>query len=383
MHVAGTNGKGSVSHMLASVLQASGYKTGLYTSPHLLDFRERIRINGVMIPEEHVVQFVSKYKDEFEKFSPSFFELTVGMCFDYFRSHEVDVAVIETGLGGRLDSTNVIDPLLSVITNIGFDHTDLLGNTLELIAVEKAGIIKHQRPVVIGETQPSTENIFRERAASLESPLVYADVELSWKNFGLTDTGCEGTVSHGDIEWLKDLTCDLGGMYQRNNILTVLCTIMQLRNRDFVIHDDDIRKGLSTVQTSTGLAGRWQVIGKSPLTVCDTGHNKDGIRYVVEQIGRQHAERVHIVIGTVNDKDLNSVLMQLPQNATYYFCNAQLPRALPAAQLKEQALQFGLGGDAYDSVKEAFLAAQRNAKPNDLIFVGGSTFVVAEILAGL
>lgn len=380
IHIAGTNGKGSTSHMLASILQEAGYKTGLYTSPHLKDFRERIRVNGAMIPEQYVVDFVAQHNDVFDTIEPSFFEWTVALCFDYFAKEKVDVAIIETGLGGRLDSTNVITPLLSVITNIGWDHMDMLGDTLAKIAYEKAGIIKPGIPVVIGEYTEETQPVFIAKAKETGSAIEFAKHIISISRFSNNNLTSSGNITVNAVPWLQNLECDLPGNYQPNNIATVLASVLQLRNAGFNISDEHIRNGLKKVKRNTGLMGRWQMLSSSPLTICDTGHNVNGIEYVVQQIGQTAHQNLHMVIGMVKDKDISKVLSMLPQNATYYFCNAAIPRALPAAELREQAIPFGLKGNAYASVKEAWAAAREKATPDDLIFIGGSTFVVAEVV---
>jgi len=383
IHVAGTNGKGSVSHMLASVLQEAGYKTGLYTSPHLKDFRERIRVNGEMIPEENVVRFTEQYleKNSKENMEPSFFELTVSMAFDYFRSQKVDVAVIEVGLGGRLDSTNIITPEVSVITNISFDHMALLGNTLPKIAAEKAGIIKKNVPVVIGETSPVTSSVFEEFAQSAPSPLFFADQEYHAEYSMLTKDGKQSlNVRKKEVLAYPDLQLDLLGIYQRHNVPTILKTIDILNEKGWKITEEIIRKALINTIQNTGLLGRWQIIGHNPLIICDTGHNPAGIRIVVEQINQTAWKELHMVIGMVNDKDQDEVLALLPTNATYYFTKAAIPRAAEPEELASKAKKFGIKGNCYPSVREALSSALADAAENDLVFVGGSTFVVAEVL---
>ncbi|MGZ3756861.1 MAG: bifunctional folylpolyglutamate synthase/dihydrofolate synthase [Mucilaginibacter sp.] len=393
IHIGGTNGKGSTSHMLAAILQTAGYKTGLYTSPHLKDFRERIRINGEMISEQLVVDFVAKHKADFEAIAPSFFEMTVALAFDYFANEQVDVAVIEVGLGGRLDSTNVITPLLSVITNIGWDHMNILGDTLQLIAAEKAGIIKPNIPIIIGERQPEVEEIFIDKANLEKAEIKFAsedwdvievkgDLEvkgerLEVKGWDLLDIE---VISHHLPVNVRHLQLDLTGTYQLKNIKTVLSAIDKLRLQGFIITDEHIRAALSTVKALTGLHGRWETISQSPLTICDTGHNPEGIQEVLKNIARVKHEQLHFVIGMVNDKDSTKVLSALPKNAIYYFCKPEIPRGLEAATLQEKAAGFGLPGETYPSVKQALAAAQANANANDLVFVGGSTFVVAEVV---
>lgn len=381
IHVAGTNGKGSTSHMLASVLQSAGFKVGLYTSPHLKDFRERIKINGKMIPEKTVVDFVEKYKADFEKIQPSFFEMTVGLAFDYFATEQVDIAVIEVGLGGRLDSTNVITPEVSVITNISYDHVNLLGNTLEKIAVEKAGIIKPKIPVVVGERQKGIDAVFIEIAAKNGSELIFAnevfDVQLEFPPKG---TGQIYTVRDKEGVVFNRLECELLGSYQKKNIATVLSALHELNRVGFFITKEDIEKGMQNVVTQTGLLGRWQILSNKPLAIADTGHNEAGIGEVLNQLRNTPHHQLHFVLGMVNDKDISKILSMLPKNAVYYFCKANIPRALAASDLAEQAMAFGLNGKVYACVQDAFIAAKENASANDLVFVGGSTFTVAEVV---
>lgn len=378
IHVAGTNGKGSVSHMLASVMQEHGLKTGLYTSPHLKDFRERIRVNGQMIPKRKVTAFVKRYKEEFESIQPSFFEMTVGLAFDHFRDEEVDIAVVETGMGGRLDSTNIITPLVSVITNISFDHMQFLGDTLEKIAIEKCGIIKSGVPLVIGETQAETESVFRKMAVAAGSPILFADQlprnEIRDTRYGIADE------STGIRHPASGIHIPLGGWYQKKNLMTVLAVTDILFKQGYGIRDETTRTGLANVVTSTGLQGRWQIIGKEPLTICDTGHNEAGIREVVAQLAQTSHKHLHMVFGMVDDKKIEPILELLPKKATYYFCKANIPRGLDATELKKQAESKGLNGNSYGSVREALKAARKAAGPEDLIFIGGSTFIVAEII---
>ncbi|HET6558010.1 MAG TPA: folylpolyglutamate synthase/dihydrofolate synthase family protein [Prolixibacteraceae bacterium] len=383
IHIAGTNGKGSVSHMLASVLQEAGYKTGLYTSPHLKDFRERIRVNGQMISEEAVVSFTESFlsKNETEKLEPSFFELTVSMAFDYFRSMEVEVAVIEVGLGGRLDSTNIITPEVSVITNISFDHMALLGNTLPLIAAEKAGIIKPHIPVVVGETAAESKGVFEEVADRNESPLIFADqvYQATYNSPSTNGKKCMDICSRQGMAY-KDLHIDLAGNYQLFNVPTVLCTLDILNRQGWSLTEEAIRRGLANTTTNTGLMGRWQVIGQYPTVICDTGHNPAGIKLVVEQLNEVMWQKLHMVIGMVNDKDQTEVLSLLPANARYYFTKAAIPRAAEPEELLAKAATFNLRGECYPTVQQALSAALANAGKDDVVFVGGSTFVVAEIL---
>jgi len=391
VHIAGTNGKGSTSHMLASVLQAAGYKTGLYTSPHLKDFRERIRINGKMISQKHVCSFVDEHQPTFEKIQPSFFEWTVALAFDYFRQQKVEVAIIETGLGGRLDSTNVINPLLSIITNIGLDHTHLLGNTLALIAKEKAGIIKKYKTVIIGETHPETEAIFDLKARTMLAPIFYADAELqtslaksnslktSFRNIDIKTRDKQITFPFNSSNTIKNLQLDLLGNYQLKNVTTVLMSLALLY-RHFPFTEAQLRTGLSTVQQSTGLMGRWQILSHKPLVIADTAHNEDGIRMVMQQVKKTPHKNLHIVLGMVNDKAIDKVLNLLPKKASYYFCKANIPRALDADELAKQATQFKLKGVVYSSVKRAFGMAVKQAKTDDLVLICGSNFTVAEVV---
>jgi dihydrofolate synthase / folylpolyglutamate synthase len=382
IHIAGTNGKGSVSHMLASVLQSAGYRIGLYTSPHLKDFRERIRINGEMISKHAVSGFVMRHKRIIEELRPSFFEMAVAMAFDYFETQKTEVSVIETGLGGRLDSTNIIHPDLSVITNIGFDHTDLLGETLERIATEKAGIIKNGVPVVIGETHQDTSPVFQTIAREKASELIFADqlyfAEISERHH-IDLLSWQITDRDGEIIY-KDLQSDLHGLYQKKNIITVLAAIEQLRMAGYFITEKDVRTGLALVKQNTGLMGRWQILGNQPLIIADTGHNQHGIKEVINQISITPHKNLHMVIGMVQDKNHESILSLLPKEATYYFTQANIPRSLDGQILKEYAYKFKLIGEVYKDVNDAIKAAKRAARPEDLIFIGGSTFIVAEAL---
>ena len=352
IHVAGTNGKGSCSHMISSVLQESGYKVGLYTSPHLKDFRERIKINGKMIPEKKVINFISTNKQEFEKINMSFFEMTVALAFQYFSNEKVDIAVIECGLGGRLDSTNIINPEISVITNIGLDHTNLLGNTLEKIAIEKAGIIKKEKPVVIGRKQKEILHIFEEKVEKENSILFYSD-------------------NH-------NFSSDLKGDYQKENINTAVTTLKNLRN--FNINYEDIINGLNKVIKNTTLLGRWQTLSKFPLVICDTAHNEDGFKKVLHQISEINYSKLHFVFGMVKDKNIYNILTLLPKDAIYYFCEANIPRSMNRVDLQKISSEFNLHGGVYSSVKEALYHAKLKTTENDLVYVGGSTFVVAEII---
>jgi dihydrofolate synthase/folylpolyglutamate synthase len=391
IHIAGTNGKGSTSHMLAAVLQIAGYKTGLYTSPHLKDFRERIRINGEMISEQSVIDFVADHKTDFEEIEPSFFEMTVGLAFDIFAKEQVDIAIIETGLGGRLDSTNIITPLLSIITNIGWDHMNILGDTLQLIAGEKAGIIKPNIPVIIGEKQDELADIFIRKAKQQSAPLVFAselfNSKLKSKNSkGYNDlveveiTQTPQPTTHNLQLTTQNLQLDLTGSYQLKNIKTVLAAVTELRLQGFVITDDHLQTALRQVKTLTGLHGRWETLSTNPLTICDTGHNPEGVQEVIKNIAGVKYQQLHFVIGMVNDKDSTKVLSMLPKNAIYYFCRPDIPRGLDAEILMEKAGSVNLRGNAFTSVKDALKAAQHAATADDLVFVGGSTFVVAEVV---
>jgi dihydrofolate synthase/folylpolyglutamate synthase len=378
IHVAGTNGKGSTSHMLASVLQSAGYKVGLYTSPHLKDFRERIKVNGQKIEEEAVVGFVDRYLslNQHMKLEPSFFELTVIMAFDYFSSQKVDIAVVEVGLGGRLDSTNIINPELSVITNISFDHTNLLGNTLGKIAVEKAGIIKQGVPVVVGEFQPETQLVFQQKAEQENVPLLFADQVYSL----IVSADGKLTVENQDAVLYPDLELGLKGDYQQKNILTVIASLDVLKRKGWEIKPQAVREGLANVVAQTGLLGRWQQLGDNPKIICDTGHNEAGIGYIVQQLKKEKFEKLHMVFGMVNDKSIDAVLQLLPRDAVYYFTKANIDRALNEELLQQQASNYGLIGDAFPSVELAFETAKQRASDNDFIFIGGSTFVVAEVV---
>lgn len=376
IHIAGTNGKGSVSHMLASILQEAGYKTGLYTSPHLKDFRERIKINGEMIPEEYVVNFVGNNRNLFSLIHPSFFEMTVAMAFKYFADMQVDIAVIEVGLGGRLDSTNIISPLVSVITNISFDHMALLGHTLEKIAGEKAGIIKPGIPAIAGIRDRDYDFVFEEKAGACGTTLSFASDK--WR----TERNSDGTFGLSNREGIvfNKLESELKGLYQRKNIPAVLETVLSLREKGLCLSNTNIRNGIAKVVHNTGLYGRWQQLATHPYTICDTGHNIDGIREITDQLKTCRYEHLHFVIGMVNDKDVSGVLSLLPKDATYYFCKASIPRAMPEAELAEKARTAGLQGKTYPTVDEAYAAARKAAKENDMIYIGGSTFVVAEVI---
>lgn len=380
IHIAGTNGKGSTSHMLAAILQTAGYKTGLYTSPHLRDFRERFRIDGEMIDKDFIVDFTRRIQPAIDQVEPSFFEITVAMAFDYFAQRGVDIAVIETGLGGRLDSTNVITPELSVITNIGYDHMNLLGNTLELIAGEKAGIIKPGIPVVIGETNPSTKPVFEQVAATQRAPLFFADQLRYVADWKYEHHALQAQVTrHGHDERIA-YQLDLPGFYQTKNLVTVLEAVHQLQQRGFHLPAEAVQQALQQVKQKTGLHGRWEVIHHHPAVILDVGHNEDGIRQVLSQIELTDHDHLHIVIGMVKDKEIDKVLQQLPKEAYYYFTKAQIPRALPENELAAQATAQGLHGDTYGDVNTALKAALHKAQPNDLIVVCGSVFIVGEVV---
>lgn len=383
IHVAGTNGKGSTSHMLASILSQAGYKTGLYTSPHLLDFRERIRIDGTMIPEQYVVDFVQQHRTLIEKINPSFFEVTVALCFAYFAQQDVDYAIIEVGLGGRLDSTNIIKPILSVITNIGFDHVDMLGNTLPLIASEKAGIIKPAVPVVISEHQEETAPVFVKAAQSTGSSIVFAENEWEVLN-ALHDTHYQHiTVLSKQSGIATEYQLDLKGTYQQKNLLGVLSAVRILRNLGLCISEANVVDALRRTQEQTALKGRWQTISNHPKIICDTGHNEAGMKTVMANLAQEHYERLHLLFGAMRDKDLDRVLPMLPKDAIYYFCAPDMPRAMEPIMLQKKAVQFGLYGKPYPSIQEALVAALASYIEGDLIFVGGSTFVVADTLKAL
>lgn len=376
IHIAGTNGKGSCSHTIAAILQSAGYKTGLYTSPHLIDFSERIKVNGEPIEKEFVIDFVKQNKDFFEPLHPSFFELTTAMAFLYFAEKKVDVAVIEVGLGGRLDCTNIITPDLSIITNISFDHTQFLGNTLKDIAKEKAGIIKEKKPVIIGEYTPETKTVFEDKAKSTNSDIIFAEDNKLINGYKQTENGLLLYKS----DKIKDLYGELNGLYQVKNTNTILNAVYKLIGLGYNIDETNIKNGFRNVCHLTGLMGRWQKLEENPTIICDTGHNIGGMKYIVEQLSRMKYDKLHIIIGMVNDKDISGVISLLPKNAKYYFTQASVKRALPAEQVKEIANNHGLKGEAYSSVEKALTIAKNNAKENDLIFIGGSTFIVADLI---
>ncbi len=390
IHIAGTNGKGSSSNMLAAILQTSGYKTGLYTSPHLLDFRERIRINGDMIPEDKVVEFVKRNKDFIEDLKPSFFEVTVAMAFLHFAEENVDIAIIETGLGGRLDSTNVVHPILSLITNISLDHTSLLGNTLEAIAYEKAGIIKHNTPVVISEKAEATSSVFLDKAASTQSKITFASDQWKIETLNKAEESLflqasklsseNNAAASNTLDSPLKIELDLPGNYQTKNIKGVLSSVEELRLQGFIIPERDLLYALNHVKELTGLRARWQTLSHSPLIICDTGHNEAGWEEVLLNINQTPFKNLHMVVGIMRDKNSDKLLSIFPSEATYYFCNADFERALPAKELQEEAKIKNLQGKSYPDVLSALDAAIKNAQPEDLIFIGGSTFIVAEAL---
>jgi dihydrofolate synthase / folylpolyglutamate synthase len=375
IHIGGTNGKGSCSHTLAAILQSSGLKVGLYTSPHLVSFRERIRVNGIPIPGQYVVNFVDSERHFFEPLHPSFFELATAMAFRFFADEQVDVAVVEVGMGGRLDCTNIISPDISIITNISLDHTQFLGSTLAEIAGEKAGIIKFQTPVVIGETTPETHDVFKDKAKSMQAPLYFAEDNACVNSVRVQDAGLVYQTSK-----ISNLYGELGGLYQIKNTNTILTALRVLQEKGYTISEDHIRNGFAHVCELTGLMGRWQQLDINPLIVCDTGHNVGGFQYLVKQLNMQKCKTLRIVIGMVSDKDINGVLSLLPQNAVYYFTQASVKRALPATDFAEMAFHHGLHGNIYSSVSEAFKCAKKESDKDDFIFVGGSSFIVSDLL---
>jgi dihydrofolate synthase / folylpolyglutamate synthase len=379
IHVAGTNGKGSTSHYLAAILQSAGYKTGLYTSPHLKSFTERIRINGSPIPESKVVKFVEKNQNFIEELKPSFFELSVGMAFDYFANKEVDIAVIEVGLGGRLDSTNVITPLLSVITNISFDHTDILGDTLPKIAYEKAGIIKTNIPVVVSERNSETETVFIEKATLENSPIYFAEDFYQINEFKQSWFHLELEVRNTSDQLIFSIESQLMGEYQIKNILGVLKAVDKLNEIGFTISEDNVQEGLSKVVDLTGLKGRWQKISNNPTVLCDTAHNVGGIRQILDTLSKVSYHKLWMILGFVSDKDISTILGMLPKDANYIFCQANIQRALSASDLMEKAKSYNLRGEVIEDVNKAIVCVKEIANKNDFVYVGGSTFVVAEI----
>ncbi len=380
IHVAGTNGKGTVSHTLASIFQECGYKTGLYTSPHLLDYRERIRINGQMIPEQNVIEFIGDNKEKFEEMQLSFFEMATGMAFDYFSKEKVDIAIIEVGLGGRLDSTNIINPELSIITNISLDHVAMLGNTLAEIAAEKAGIIKPNTPVVIGETQPETKDVFISKAKECKAPIFFADQLIDCDKIHIESLDYQKfDIWKNNELYIEAVEFPLLGYYQKKNLATVICAVEQLKNR-FKIDQKDVVNGLEFVVKNTNLMGRWQILGRQPLVIADTGHNVGGVKEIAMQLSDMTFRKLHFVLGCVNDKDIDGILHLLPHYADYYFCKADIPRGLDANILAAKALEAGLRGNVYESVQQAYNSALNNAHFDDVVFIGGSNFTVAEVV---
>lgn len=376
IHIAGTNGKGSCSHTLAAILQNDGYKVGLYTSPHIMDFRERIKINGECISKEYVIEFVNQEKSLFEKIHPSFFEVTTALAFKYFAEQHVDYAIIEVGLGGRLDCTNIITPILSIITNISFDHTNFLGNTLEKIAKEKAGIIKPNIPVIIGETTNETKPVFKSCAESMNAEIIYADENDEIISFTMNEDGgiTYNTRSFGIIQG------ELGGLYQKKNTNTILHAVRFLYNQHIIKNTGSINNGFYNVCRLTGLIGRWQKIGSNPSVICDTGHNVGGWTYISRQLQVQKYNKLHIVFGMVNDKDVDGVMCLLPKNAHYYFTKPQSKRAIPEKDIQRKAMMHCLAGDCYNDVPSAYTAAKKMATPDDMIFIGGSSYIVSDLL---
>lgn len=378
IHIAGTNGKGSSSHTLAAVMQQNGYKTGLYTSPHLYDFRERIKVDGELCTKDFIIDFVEKIKSHLENIQPSFFELTVAMAFAYFAEQKIDVAVVETGLGGRLDSTNIIVPEVSLITNIGKDHIDILGDTLEKIAFEKAGIIKEGVPVVISEVLPETKSVFERFAKEKHAPLIFAQNIFKIHRYDYQLNGLTIEVEAVSSQDIKKYELDLTGIYQTKNILGVLATIQQLRQKGWKIDDENISIALRNVKVSTGLHGRWEVLNQDPTIIADVGHNEDGIKQIVQQLKLIHYNHLHIVLGFVKDKDVSAALSLLPKNATYYFTKAQIPRALNEVDLSNLAHEKNLKGHSFENIDEAMFSAKMNYQKDDLILICGSVFLVAE-----
>ena len=384
IHIAGTNGKGSVSHLLAAILQGAGYKTGLFTSPHLVDFRERIRINGQMITEDEVLEFVTRSRAMFDKVQPSFFEMTTAMAFDHFARHAVDIAVIETGMGGRLDATNIIHPVMSVITNISMEHTQFLGNNLISIATEKAGIIKSRVPVVIGESQPGPMTVFEEKARAEDCHIVFADQKARVSRSYHSDEGHVFYLEQNGKETPLPVVIDLDGDYQQKNIITALIALQCMRHYANVeVASETILPSLVHAAQTTGLSGRWQKLREKPFTVCDTAHNPAGWTWVRRQIERCTYSRLHVVLGFAGDKDISGMLELMPRGAVYYFTKASIPRALDENELMKRAAEYELKGNAYPAVTSAYEAALRDAAEDDMIFIGGSTFVVGEALSNL
>ncbi len=379
VHIAGTNGKGSVSHMLAAILQSAGYKTGLYTSPHLKDFRERIRINGEMIPEQFVIDFVQRMQSDIEELNPSFFEITVAMAFDFFAREKIDIGIVEVGLGGRLDSTNIINPELSVITNISRDHMNVLGDTLEKIAFEKAGIIKENIPVIIGETSPDTRSVFEEVAASKNARIVFADQVRYVSGWQFEKTHLDVEIANLVKDEHHTYSLDLTGYYQTKNLVTVLEAVAQLHVQDWKISQSHIETALQGVKKLTGLHGRWEIIHRQPLIVLDVAHNADGMKQLVSQIELTEYNDLHIIIGMVKDKEVETVLSLLPREARYYFTRAGIPRAISEGELRQKGNSLGLTGEHFPDVNKALATARHHANKEDLILICGSVFVVGEV----
>jgi dihydrofolate synthase/folylpolyglutamate synthase len=380
IHIAGTNGKGSVSHMLAAILQTAGYKVGLYTSPHLHDFRERIKINGEMISEKYVIDFTKRIEPQIDLIEPSFFEITVAMAFEYFATEQVDVAVIETGLGGRLDSTNIITPVLSVITNIGWDHMNLLGDTLEKIAGEKAGIIKQNIPVVVGETVAETKTVFEAKVKAMQAPLQFAYDQFTVVRKETVNHKLNVEVLEAATKNVLQYTLDLPGIYQTKNILTVLAAVRQLQQQNFSITEEHLQTALTATKQINGLHGRWEVLQSHPTLVLDVGHNEDGMKHIVAQLAESNYQQLHIIIGMVKDKEIENVLALLPTDAHYYFTKAHIPRALPETDLQQKAATFQLNGNCFEDVNAAIADALQHATKDDLVLVCGSVFLVGEVV---
>ncbi len=383
IHIAGTNGKGSTSHFLAAILQQAGYKTGLFTSPHLKDFRERIRIDGNMISENEVIDFVTEYHDRFMVVGLSFFEMTAGLAFHHFKQNKTDIAIIETGLGGRLDSTNVVSPVLSIITNIGFDHISLLGNTLEQIAFEKAGIIKQNTPVIIGEKNINSTKVFIEKAKEKNAKIIWAEESVSLSQINYADNSnyiLKFNALIAGVESIENIESGLSGSYQISNVRTVLTTISELKKLELNIPESAIQDGFRDVVKLTGLRGRWEKIGTCPTTICDAAHNEHGITQLLKQVSMMKFRQLRIVFGTVSDKDILPILELLPKEAIYYFCNADILRSMKAKELKSKGNEVGLKGLSYPSVEKALLAARMESQKGDMVLVTGSIFVVGEAL---
>ena len=379
IHIAGTNGKGTTTHIIAGGLQAQGYKVGVYTSPHYKDFRERIKINGTYIPKRFIIDFLNRYSKELEEIQPSFFEMTVAMAFLYFDEEKVDFAVIETGLGGRLDSTNVIIPLLSVITNISFDHQSMLGNTLAEIAGEKAGIIKNNIPVIIGESQKETDHVFIQKAIEMSAQVYFANDHIQLTQTGFTDQNKIYNIKYNQQIWIENLTTDLSGPFQERNIITGMYALKQL-SETVNINIEKLKLFFADLKSKTGYIGRWQILGSNPLIIADSAHNEGGLKIILREIQELKYKNLHIIIGFVNDKELSSVLELFPKKAIYYFAKANIPRGLNAALLKTEGEKYGLSGKSYISVRKALAAAKIKAHSDDLVFIGGSIFVVAEVI---